>query len=75
VAVATYLLSPGYFADKVAATALAAGAAAVSPVLGAAPELAEVVLQRYRAAAETFAAAETGSSEADDSAAAARGRR
>jgi sirohydrochlorin ferrochelatase len=51
VVVATYLLSPGYFADKIRAAALAAGAAAVSPVLGAAPEVAEVVLDRYAAAA------------------------
>jgi sirohydrochlorin ferrochelatase len=47
VAVASYFLAPGYFADKVRAEALAAGAAAVSDVLGAAPELAEVVLHRY----------------------------
>jgi phage-related protein len=32
--VATYLLSPGYFADKVRHASLAAGAAAVAPVLG-----------------------------------------
>jgi sirohydrochlorin ferrochelatase len=50
VAVATYLLSPGYFADKVRDAALAAGAAAVAPVLGAAPEVARVVLERYAAA-------------------------
>jgi sirohydrochlorin ferrochelatase len=51
VVVATYLLSPGYFADKIRTAALGAGAAAVSPVLGAAPEVAEVVLGRYAAAA------------------------
>jgi sirohydrochlorin ferrochelatase len=51
VVVATYLLAPGYFADKIAAGAAAAGAAAVSGVLGAAPEVADVVLARYRAAA------------------------
>lgn len=47
VAVASYILAPGYFADKVRREGLAAGAAAVSPVLGAAPEVAEVVAQRY----------------------------
>jgi len=51
VAVATYLLAPGYFADKIHADALGAGAAAVSPALGAAPEVADVVLSRYAAAA------------------------
>ena len=47
VAVSTYLLAPGVFADQVAASALRAGAAAVSGALGAAPEVAEVILQRY----------------------------
>ncbi|SEG08159.1 Sirohydrochlorin ferrochelatase [Thermomonospora echinospora] len=47
VAVASYFLAPGYFADKVRAESLAAGATAVSGVLGAAPEMAEVVLHRY----------------------------
>jgi sirohydrochlorin ferrochelatase len=47
VVVATYLLAPGYFADKIRASALAAGADAVSAVLGAAPEVADVVLRRY----------------------------
>jgi len=51
VVVATYLLAPGYFADKIRAAAAGAGAAAVSGVLGAAPEVADVVLARYRAAA------------------------
>jgi sirohydrochlorin ferrochelatase len=51
VVVATYLLAPGYFADKVRAAALGAGAAAVSGVLGAAPEVADTVLDRYVAAA------------------------
>ena len=50
VAVATYLLAPGHFADKVREAALGAGAAAVSGVLGAAPEVADVVLDRYLAA-------------------------
>ncbi|MFG2005470.1 sirohydrochlorin chelatase [Spirillospora sp. NPDC048911] len=58
VAVASYFLAPGYFADKVRRESLAAGAAAVSPVLGAAPEVAELVLHRYdEALAEVRAAA------------------
>jgi sirohydrochlorin ferrochelatase len=81
VVVATYLLSPGYFADKVRTTSLAAGALAVSDVLGPvtgstvtgstvpgstqpgrtapvrpAPEVAELVLFRYREAAQSAAA-------------------
>jgi sirohydrochlorin ferrochelatase len=52
VVVATYLLAPGYFADKVAGAALGAGADAVSGALGAAPEVADVVLDRYREATE-----------------------
>lgn len=47
VAVATYLLAPGYFADRIRDTSLAAGATAVSPVLGAAPEVADVIVDRY----------------------------
>jgi sirohydrochlorin ferrochelatase len=50
VVVASYLLAPGYFADKIRTAALAAGADAVSEVLGAAPEVADVVLARYREA-------------------------
>jgi sirohydrochlorin ferrochelatase len=45
VAVATYLLFPGLFADKVAA----AGADVASGVLGDAPEVARLVLTRYDA--------------------------
>ena len=48
VVVATYLLAPGLFADRVAESALAAGAAAVAPPLGAAAEVAEVLLDRYQ---------------------------
>jgi sirohydrochlorin ferrochelatase len=47
VVVATYLLAPGYFADKIRDAALGAGASAVSAALGAAPEVADVVLDRY----------------------------
>jgi sirohydrochlorin ferrochelatase len=50
VVVATYLLAPGLFADKIREAGLRAGAAAVSPALGAAPEIADVVLGRYLAA-------------------------
>ncbi|HLK01395.1 MAG TPA: CbiX/SirB N-terminal domain-containing protein [Streptosporangiaceae bacterium] len=50
VVVATYLLAPGYFADRIRAEAEAAGAVAVSDALGAAPELAEIVAERYLAA-------------------------
>jgi hypothetical protein len=56
VVVATYLLAPGYFADKIRAAALGAGAAAVSATLGAAPEVADVVLDRYRSAVAATAA-------------------
>jgi sirohydrochlorin ferrochelatase len=47
VVVATYLLAPGLFADRIRVDSLAAGATAVSPALGAAPEVAEVLLRRY----------------------------
>jgi sirohydrochlorin ferrochelatase len=50
VVVASYLLAPGRFAEQIRDDALAAGAAAVSGVLGAAPELAGIVLRRYAAA-------------------------
>nr|WP_246651563.1 CbiX/SirB N-terminal domain-containing protein [Nonomuraea guangzhouensis] len=51
IAVAPYLLAPGYFADKVRRTTLEAGADVVADVLGPAPELAEVLLERYATAA------------------------
>lgn len=57
VAVATYLLAPGLFADRVRTTALGTGAAAVSGVLGAAPEIADVLLERYAAVARAMPAA------------------
>jgi sirohydrochlorin ferrochelatase len=50
VVVASYLLAPGLFADQVRERSLAAGAAAVSAPLGAAPEVADVLLDRYREA-------------------------
>lgn len=50
VAVAPYLLAPGHFSDKVRRATLAAGADVVADVLGPAPELAQVLLERYAAA-------------------------
>jgi sirohydrochlorin ferrochelatase len=50
VAVATYLLTPGYFADKIEAQALEAGAVAVSAPLGAIPEVATAIIDRYATA-------------------------
>jgi sirohydrochlorin ferrochelatase len=47
VVVATYLLAPGLFADRIRHTALAAGAAAVSAALGACAEVADVMLDRF----------------------------
>jgi sirohydrochlorin ferrochelatase len=46
VAVATYLLAPGSFADHVRTEAVQAGAVAVAEPLGARPEIVEVVLRR-----------------------------
>src|SRR5580700_4950934 len=48
VVVASYLLAPGLFADRIRDTSLAAGAAAVSPALGAVTEVADIVLDRYQ---------------------------
>ncbi|MEV7006304.1 sirohydrochlorin chelatase [Streptosporangium sp. NPDC051022] len=50
VVVAPYLLAPGFFADKIRANTLAAGAEVVADVLGAAPELAAVLIERYEQA-------------------------
>jgi sirohydrochlorin ferrochelatase len=50
VVVATYLVAPGFFADRIRNASLAAGAAAVSPVLGASAEVADVLLDRYEEA-------------------------
>jgi sirohydrochlorin ferrochelatase len=50
VVVASYLLAPGLFADRILQAGLAAGAAAVSPVLGASIEVADVLLDRYEEA-------------------------
>ncbi|UNS99569.1 sirohydrochlorin chelatase [Streptomyces tubbatahanensis] len=50
VAVAPYVLAPGRLPDRIAAGAREAGADALAPVLGPAPEVARVVLERYAAA-------------------------
>jgi sirohydrochlorin ferrochelatase len=50
VIVASYLLAPGVFADRIRDASLAAGAAAVSPALGASAEVADVILDRYQEA-------------------------
>lgn len=50
VAVASYFLAPGHFADAVRRSSMRAGADAVSGVLGAAPDVAQVVTQRYEQA-------------------------
>jgi sirohydrochlorin ferrochelatase len=47
VVVASYLLAPGVFADRIRDASLAAGAAAASPALGACAEVADVILDRY----------------------------
>jgi sirohydrochlorin ferrochelatase len=51
VVVSTYLLAPGFFADRIRSQALAAGADLVAPALGALPEIADIVLERYTATA------------------------
>ena len=53
VVVATYLLAPGLFADRIRHAALAAGASAVSPALGACAEVADVMLDRFAQAGTT----------------------
>ncbi|MFJ1569825.1 sirohydrochlorin chelatase [Streptomyces erythrochromogenes] len=50
VAVAPYVIAPGRLPDRIAAGAEAAGADVVADVLGAAPELALLLLRRYDAA-------------------------
>jgi sirohydrochlorin ferrochelatase len=75
VLVATYLLAPGRFADHVAASSLRAGAAAVSAPLGAAPEVARVVLLRYTDAMVASARARCQARPDGRRAAGAQGRR
>lgn len=47
IAVAAYFLAPGFLPDRVAADAAAAGVTVVAAPLGAVPEVARVVLDRY----------------------------
>ncbi len=61
VVVASYLLAPGLFADRIRTCALAAGASAVSAPLGAADEVADVLLDRYQEAAAGGQGQETAS--------------
>ncbi|MFE0879590.1 sirohydrochlorin chelatase [Streptomyces smyrnaeus] len=51
VAVAPYVLAPGRLPDRIAAGAHEAGADVLAPALGAAPEVARVVIERYTASA------------------------
>jgi sirohydrochlorin ferrochelatase len=45
--VAPYLLAPGLLPDRIAEAASTASADLVAPVLGAAPEIARLLLRRY----------------------------
>ncbi|MGV4928631.1 sirohydrochlorin chelatase (plasmid) [Streptomyces sp. BHT-5-2] len=47
VAVAPYVIAPGFLPDRIAADAREARADILAPVLGAAPELARLLLRRY----------------------------
>ncbi|MFE2674195.1 hypothetical protein ACFXEZ_09865, partial [Streptomyces hygroscopicus] len=47
VAVAPYVIAPGRLPDRIARGAEAAGADLLAPVLGPAPELARLLLDRY----------------------------
>ncbi|MEU9799733.1 sirohydrochlorin chelatase [Streptomyces sp. NPDC051000] len=55
VAVAPYVIAPGRLPDRIAAGAEAAGADVLADVLGAAPEVARLLLRRYDAAAPATA--------------------
>ncbi|MFE1172526.1 sirohydrochlorin chelatase [Streptomyces sp. NPDC058773] len=50
VAVAPYVIAPGFLPDRIAAGAREARADLLAPVLGPAPELARLLLRRYEAA-------------------------
>ncbi|MEY9843390.1 sirohydrochlorin chelatase [Streptacidiphilus sp. MAP5-3] len=56
-AVAPYLLAPGLLPDRITAQAATAGITAVAAPLGASPDLAELVVQRYDEALTTAALA------------------
>ncbi|AEW97085.1 hypothetical protein SCATT_47140 [Streptantibioticus cattleyicolor NRRL 8057 = DSM 46488] len=51
IAVAPYVIAPGFLPDRIVRGAREAGADAVAGALGAAPEVARLVLERYRQAA------------------------
>lgn len=51
-AVAPYLLAPGLLPDRIATAAEEAGADVLAPVLGAAPEVAHLLLRRYAEAGQ-----------------------
>jgi sirohydrochlorin ferrochelatase len=57
VVVASYLLAPGFFADRIRDSSLAAGAAAVAQALGVSEDVADVLLDRYQEAGTQLAAA------------------
>jgi sirohydrochlorin ferrochelatase len=56
VAVAPYVIAPGFLPDRIARGAREAGADLLAPVLGAAPELAALLLRRYDEALRPAAA-------------------
>ncbi|NEE10092.1 sirohydrochlorin chelatase, partial [Streptomyces sp. SID7499] len=59
VAVAPYVIAPGRLPDRIAAGAEAAGADVLADVLGPAPELARLLLNRYDEARMTVGASLT----------------
>ncbi len=72
VVVASYLLAPGLFADRIRDSSLAAGAVTVSAPLGAAEEVADVLLDRYQEAAASGRGQEATAGQHYDSRASAR---
>jgi sirohydrochlorin ferrochelatase len=54
--VAPYVIAPGFLPDRIARGAREAGADLLAPVLGAAPELAALLLRRYDEALRPAAA-------------------
>ncbi|MFJ9523034.1 sirohydrochlorin chelatase [Kitasatospora sp. NPDC101801] len=56
-AVAPYLLAPGLLPDRITTAARGAGIELIAPVLGAAPEIADLLLQRYDRARASAAVA------------------
>lgn len=59
VAVATYLLAPGFFGDRIAEAARSAGAVAVTEALGAAEPIVDLVARRHLEAGSTPASPTT----------------